>query len=117
MTTGEVHVRKIIAAHDIGRALNPLTLRGQIEGGVVMGVGYATREHLLVEDGRVTNPSFRDYKLLTAPEIDFEGVTEGVSRSTIRSGTGDYATVTGAWESTGDFAAGTTTMTGEVSKD
>ena len=56
-------------------------------------------------------------QLLTAPEIDFEGVTEGVSRSTIQSGTGDYATVTGEWESTGDFAAGTTTMTGEVSKD
>jgi len=56
-------------------------------------------------------------QLLTAPEIDFEGVTEGVSRSTIQSGTGDYETLTGEWEWTGDFAAGTTTMTGEVSQD
>ena len=39
MRTGEVNARKVIAAHDVGRALNPLTLEGQIEGGIVMCIG------------------------------------------------------------------------------
>ena len=67
--TGLVRVLKVTAAHDVGRVINALGIEGQVEGGVVMGVGYATREDLLVEDGRVKNPSFRDYKILTAPEI------------------------------------------------
>jgi hypothetical protein len=56
-------------------------------------------------------------QLLTAPEIDDEGVTEGLARSTIQSGTGAYETLTGQWEWTGDFATGTTTMTGAVSEE
>jgi xanthine dehydrogenase molybdenum-binding subunit len=67
--TGVVRVLKVTSAHDVGRVINALGIEGQVEGGVVMGVGYATREHLLVDDGHVTNPSFRDYKILTAPEI------------------------------------------------
>ncbi|MGA9574640.1 MAG: molybdopterin cofactor-binding domain-containing protein, partial [Lysobacterales bacterium] len=45
--TGEVFVRKVIAAHDVGRAINPLTLEGQIEGGIVMCIGYALTEHFI----------------------------------------------------------------------
>lgn len=56
-------------------------------------------------------------QLLTAPEIDYEGVTEGVSRSTIQRGTGDYEALSGQWEQTGDFADGVVTMTGEVDSD
>jgi len=67
--TGVVRVLKVTSVHDVGRVINALGIEGQVEGGVVMGVGYATREHLLVNDGHVTNPSFRDYKILTAPEI------------------------------------------------
>jgi xanthine dehydrogenase molybdenum-binding subunit len=67
--TGVVRVTKVTAAHDVGRVINALGIEGQVEGGVIMGVGYATREHLQVEDGYVRNPSFRDYKILTAPEI------------------------------------------------
>jgi xanthine dehydrogenase molybdenum-binding subunit len=51
MRTGEVSVRRIIAAHDVGRAINPLTLEGQIEGGIVMGVGFTLTEHFIQEDG------------------------------------------------------------------
>ncbi len=51
MNTGEVHVRKIIAAHDVGRAINPLTLAGQIEGGIVMCLGYTLTEHYIQEQG------------------------------------------------------------------
>ena len=51
MRSGEVAVRKIVAAHDVGRALNPLTLEGQIEGGIVMCIGYTLTEHYIQEDG------------------------------------------------------------------
>ena len=46
-----VQVRKVIAAHDVGRAINPLTLEGQIEGGIVMCIGYALTEHYIQEQG------------------------------------------------------------------
>jgi xanthine dehydrogenase molybdenum-binding subunit len=67
--TGIVRLLKITGAHDVGRVLNRLGIEGQIEGGIVMGQGYALTENLIVEDGRVRNPNFRDYKLVTAPEI------------------------------------------------
>jgi hypothetical protein len=56
-------------------------------------------------------------QLLSAPEIDYEGVTEGVSRSTIQRGTGEYEALSGQWEQTADFADGIVTMTGEVESD
>ena len=49
--TGEVKVLKVIAAHDVGRALNPLALEGQIEGGIVMGIGNALTEEFSHEKG------------------------------------------------------------------
>jgi xanthine dehydrogenase molybdenum-binding subunit len=72
--TGNVRVLDVHVAQDVGKVLNPLGLAGQIEGGVVMGMGYALTEELLVENGRVLNPSFHDYKVPTAcdiPEIHF----------------------------------------------
>jgi xanthine dehydrogenase molybdenum-binding subunit len=60
---------KVTGAHDVGRVLNRLGIEGQIEGGIVMGQGYALTENLIIRDGVVSNPSFRDYKLVTAPEI------------------------------------------------
>lgn len=67
--TGIVTVLKVTGAHDVGRVLNRLGIEGQIEGGIVMGQGYALTENLMVEQGVVRNPNFRDYKLVTAPEI------------------------------------------------
>jgi xanthine dehydrogenase molybdenum-binding subunit len=67
--TGIVKLVKVTGAHDVGRVLNRLGIEGQIEGGIVMGQGYALTEDLQVMDGRVRNPGFRDYKLVTAPEI------------------------------------------------
>lgn len=67
--TGMVKMTKVTAAHDVGRVLNRLGIEGQIEGGVVMGQGYALTENLIVENGVMRNPNFRDYKLVTAPEI------------------------------------------------
>lgn len=73
METGKVRVLRLVAAHDVGRAINPMYCEGQIEGGVQMGVGYALTEELLVRDGQILNPTFLDYRVPTAldmPEIE-----------------------------------------------
>ncbi len=67
--TGIARVRKIVSAHDVGKSLNPLTVKGQIIGGVVMGLGYAMHEGLQFDEGRVINPSFMDYKIASSQEI------------------------------------------------
>jgi len=67
--TGAVRIAKITAVQDVGRVINPLGLEGQIEGGIAMGIGYGLCEDLVIEDGMVKNPSFRDYKVVTAPEM------------------------------------------------
>jgi xanthine dehydrogenase molybdenum-binding subunit len=72
MRTGEVQVRKIVAAHDVGRAINPLTLEGQIEGGIVMCIGYALTEHYIQEDGKPWTNVMARYKMpgiMHAPSI------------------------------------------------
>jgi hypothetical protein len=67
--TGNVRLLKVTAAHDVGRVLNRLGIEGQVEGGIVMGQGYALTENLIVDEGKIRNPNYRDYKLVTAPEI------------------------------------------------
>lgn len=67
--TGKVKILRYIAAHDVGKAINPMLLEGQIYGGAAMGVGYALTERLILEKGEVMNPNFRDYKLLTAKDV------------------------------------------------
>ncbi len=69
LETGVVQVLKVISAHDVGKAVNPPLVTGQVEGGVVMGLGYALREELQIEDGRITNPTFSDYGIPFAQEI------------------------------------------------
>jgi xanthine dehydrogenase molybdenum-binding subunit len=63
LDTGAVHVRKVIAAHDVGRAINPLTLEGQIEGGIVMCIGYALTEHYIQEQGMPWSNLMARYKM------------------------------------------------------
>jgi len=67
--TGIIKVIKIASAHDVGTSLNPIGVKGQIVGGVVMGLGYALHERLEFEEGRVINPSFMDYKLPSSQQI------------------------------------------------
>ncbi|MFC1522316.1 xanthine dehydrogenase family protein molybdopterin-binding subunit [Elusimicrobiota bacterium] len=67
--TGEVKVDKITSAHDVGRAVNPNTLEGQVEGGVVQGLGYALTENLTVTNGKIENPDFADYVLPSINDI------------------------------------------------
>lgn len=75
--TGNVRVLDVYVGQDVGQVLNPLLLDGQIEGGVLQGVGYALTEELLMREGRILNPSFHNYKMLTAsdvPNIHFTAV-------------------------------------------
>ncbi len=69
LSTGQVRVRRIVSAHDVGRALNPLAAEGQIHGGIHMGLGYALCEELVIHEGRVLNPQFMDYALLSAADM------------------------------------------------
>lgn len=66
--TGLVRVVKVVAAHDSGTILNPISARGQVEGGVVMGLGAVLGESLLFEEGRVVNASYADYVLPRASD-------------------------------------------------
>ncbi|HEX7297552.1 MAG TPA: xanthine dehydrogenase family protein molybdopterin-binding subunit [Solirubrobacteraceae bacterium] len=71
--TGVVRVLEMTAAHDFGRVLNPTGAEGQVEGGVVHGVGIALLEGTAFEDGHQRNPHLLDYKLQTgadAPPIN-----------------------------------------------
>jgi CO/xanthine dehydrogenase Mo-binding subunit len=67
--TGQVRVLRLVCANDVGRAINPMAVEGQIEGGAQMGLGYALSEELLVKEGRVLNPNFLDYRLFTAADM------------------------------------------------
>jgi xanthine dehydrogenase molybdenum-binding subunit len=67
--TGEIRVEKITVAQDVGRVINKIGLEGQIEGGIAIGLGYALSEQLQFEEGKLRNPCFRDYKVMTAPEM------------------------------------------------
>lgn len=72
--TGQVQVIKVAAAHDVGKAINPMIVEGQIEGGVLMGVGYAISEEIKYDEkGKQQNYSYHNYLMPTAedaPEID-----------------------------------------------
>ena len=67
--TGEIRVQHITVAQDVGRVMNKIGLEGQIEGGIAIGLGYALSEQLQFVEGKVQNPCFRDYKVMTAPEM------------------------------------------------
>ena len=70
--TGEVRVLQVIAANDVGRALNPLGLQGQVEGGVMMGLGNALTEEFIVEAGKVVTDRLARYRIPSiahTPEI------------------------------------------------
>jgi CO/xanthine dehydrogenase Mo-binding subunit len=85
--TGVVRVLDVAAVHESGRVLNPIGANGQVEGGVVMGIGMATLEgSQLDDDGRQRNPHLLDYKLQTAS--DSPPITIGWVDAPTREGTG-----------------------------
>lgn len=87
LDTGEVHVRDVVAADDIGRVIHPVLAEGQVEGGTLQAVGYATIEEIKLQDGRYLNDRLATYIIptaLDAPRIStilveapFTGVPHG----------------------------------------
>jgi CO/xanthine dehydrogenase Mo-binding subunit len=87
LDTGEVHVRDVVAADDVGRVIHPVLAEGQVEGGTLQAVGYATIEEIKLQDGRYLNDRLATYIIptaLDAPRIEsilveapFDGVPHG----------------------------------------
>lgn len=70
--TGHVRLVRVVSAHDVGRAVNPQLIQGQIEGGVVQAQGYALMENLVVRDGYILNPYLSTYLIPTVLDIPDE---------------------------------------------
>ncbi|MDX6233233.1 MAG: hypothetical protein QOH68_2237 [Nocardioidaceae bacterium] len=76
---GLVRVVEIATSQDVGKVLNPVQVRGQIEGGIAQGVGLAVMEELVVQRGKILNASFTDYLIPTAldmPEVVIAALVE-----------------------------------------
>ena len=72
---GLVRVVEIATAQDVGKAMNPLAVEGQIEGGIAQGLGLALMEEIQVVDGLVRNASFTDYlipTILDMPPVELD---------------------------------------------
>ena len=68
--TGGVKVLEYTAVHDVGKALNPMSVEGQIEGAVQMGLGYALSEGIIIDSGgKVKNTTFKQYHIMNAGEM------------------------------------------------
>ena len=68
--TGAVKILRWVAAQDVGRAVHPAYVDGQIHGGVVQGIGWAlNEEYIFGEDGKMQNPGFLDYRMPVASDV------------------------------------------------
>ena len=75
METGAVRLVKYVAAHDVGRAINPQSVEGQIQGGAVQGLGYGLLEEVILEEGINLTTSFASYLIPTAADVpDVESI-------------------------------------------
>jgi NitT/TauT family transport system substrate-binding protein len=70
--TGAAEVKRVWSACDVGRAINPLLVEGQIEGGVAQGIGFALVEEMVWDGARLANPTLMDYKIPTTREVPYE---------------------------------------------
>jgi CO/xanthine dehydrogenase Mo-binding subunit len=98
--TGAVRLLRVTAAHDVGKVLNPETLEGQIQGGVLQGAGMALMEKMRTDGGRIVTPDFATYIIPTAvdaPEIDALFVEHAYSRGPFGAkGVGETPAMPGA---------------------
>jgi CO/xanthine dehydrogenase Mo-binding subunit len=67
--TGTVRIIRFVQAQDVGVAINPMAVEGQIEGGAVQGIGRALSEAVVIQEGRILNPSLTTYLMPLAPDI------------------------------------------------
>ena len=85
--TGQITLRQFVAANTTGKVINPLMHQGQIDGGIVFGIGYALTEHLILDGGKVVTTNFGDYKI---PNIQDIPPLKTVVLETIPHGPGPY---------------------------
>jgi CO/xanthine dehydrogenase Mo-binding subunit len=86
--TGEVRVLRYVASHDVGRAINPMRVEGQIQGGAMQGLGYALMEEIVLEDGCTASSLFSSYFIPTAmdmPDIEVEIVESGEGKGPLNA--------------------------------
>lgn len=69
MRTGYVEVQKVTSSHDVGTAINPALIQGQVFGGIVMGQGYGVMEEVTLDRGKVTSENLDTYLIPTAMDI------------------------------------------------
>ena len=67
-----IHVLRVVCADDVGKAINPQLVQGQIEGAVVQALGYAVMEHLISREGRILNPFLSTYLIPTVLDVPLE---------------------------------------------
>ncbi len=72
LETGLVEVVRVVSAHDVGKAINPRNIEGQVEGAVIQALGYAVMENLVTKDGRILNPYLSTYLIPTIWDIPRE---------------------------------------------
>lgn len=72
LETGLVEVVRVVSAHDVGKAINPQLVEGQVEGAVVQALGYAIMENLVTKEGRILNPYLSTYLIPTIWDIPQE---------------------------------------------
>jgi CO/xanthine dehydrogenase Mo-binding subunit len=89
--TGHIHVVRVISANDVGKAVNPQQVQGQIEGAVAQALGYAVMEHLVSVDGKIMNPYLSTYLIPTVLDIPVE----------VKSVVLEYADPIGPWGARG----------------
>lgn len=70
--TGHIRVDRVVSVHDVGRAINPALVKGQVEGAVVQAHGYVMSENLVVEEGRIRNPRLSQYLIPGIGDIPTE---------------------------------------------
>jgi len=85
--TGQITLKQFISAHTTGKVINPLMHQGQIDGGIVFGIGYALTEHLMIDNGKVITTNFGDYKI---PNIQDIPPLKTVVLETVPHGPGPY---------------------------
>ncbi len=91
LETGMVEVVRVVSAHDVGKAINPRLIEGQVEGAVVQALGYAVMENLVSKEGRVLNPYLSTYLIPTIWDIPRE----------VKSVILEYADPRGPWGARG----------------
>lgn len=89
--TGHIHLLKVVSANDVGRAVNPQAVEGQVEGAVVQAAGYALMENLVSVDGQIKNPFLSTYLIPTVLDVPLE----------VKSVILEYADPIGPWGARG----------------